>query len=270
MRKNAHKYIIALVLTVTMAVGLVLPAAAAVEESKTVTILQTSDLHGMVNPYDYASNKVSKTSLAHAATIIKAERIKDPNLLLLDTGDTTQANYIQEFLNENPNPIIGALNYLDYDAWTLGNHEFNFGFSYVTKEISEFEGVTLAGNIYKADGSRWIDAYHIFDVDGVKVAVFGIDAPHIPQWEKADPAHYDNMTFTSPMEETGKILKELDGMTAQGQLEYRDVSNAFSVLAQKAAAEQQALAELEAYLQAQDARMAELEELIQQIYTQGG
>ena len=211
MRKSAHKYIIALVLTVTMAVGLVLPAAAAEEESKTVTILQTSDLHGMVNPYDYASNKVSKTSLAHAATIIKAERSKDPNLLLLDTGDTTQANYIQEFLNENPNPIIGALNYLDYDAWTLGNHEFNFGFSYVTKEISEFEGVTLAGNIYKADGSRWIDAYHIFDVDGVKVAVFGIDAPHIPQWEKADPAHYDNMTFTSPMEETGKILKELDG-----------------------------------------------------------
>ena len=211
MRKNAHKYIIALVLTVTMAVGLVLPAAAAEEESKTVTILQTSDLHGMVNPYDYASNKVSKTSLAHAATIIKAERIKDPNLLLLDTGDTTQANYIQEFLNENPNPIIGALNYLDYDAWTLGNHEFNFGFSYVTKEISEFEGVTLAGNIYKADGSRWIDAYHIFDVDGVKVAVFGIDAPHVPQWEKTDPTHYDNMSFTSPMEETGKILKELDG-----------------------------------------------------------
>ena len=211
MRKSAHKCIVALVLTVAMAVGLALPAAAAVEESKTVTILQTSDLHGMVNPYDYASNKVSKTSLAHAATIIKAERSKDPNLLLLDTGDTTQANYIQEFLNENPNPIIGALNYLDYDAWTLGNHEFNFGFSYVTKEISEFEGVTLAGNIYKADGSRWIDAYHIFDVDGVKVAVFGIDAPHVPQWEKTDPTHYDNMTFTSPMEETGKILKELDG-----------------------------------------------------------
>ena len=211
MRKSAHKCIVALVLTVAMAVSLVLPAAAAEEESKTVTILQTSDLHGMVNPYDYASNKVSKTSLAHAATIIKAERSKDPNLLLLDTGDTTQANYIQEFLNENPNPIIGALNYLDYDAWTLGNHEFNFGFSYVTKEISEFEGVTLAGNIYKADGSRWIDAYHIFDVDGVKVAVFGIDAPHVPQWEKTDPTHYDNMSFTAPMEETGKILKELDG-----------------------------------------------------------
>ena len=102
------------------------------------------------------------------------------------------------------------MNYLDYDAWTLGNHEFNFGFNYVTKEIKEFEGVTLGGNFYK-DGKRWIDAYHIFEVDGVKVAVFGIDAPHIPQWEKSDPTHYDNMTFTTPMEETGKILDELEG-----------------------------------------------------------
>lgn len=209
MRKQAYKRVSALVLTVIMAVGLALPAAAA--ETKTVTVLQTSDLHGMVNPYDYASDKAKKTSMAHAAAIIKAERAKDPDLLLVDSGDTTQANYIQEFLDETPNPIIGALNYLNYDVWTLGNHEFNFAFNYVTKEIGEFKGVTLAGNIYKKDGGRWLDAYHIFDVDGVKVAIFGIDAPHVPQWEKSDPTHYDNMTFTDPMEETGKILKELEG-----------------------------------------------------------
>ena len=40
------------------------------------------------------------------------------------------------------------------------------------EEIEEFQGVTLGGNFYKADGSRWIDAYKIFEVDGVKVAVF--------------------------------------------------------------------------------------------------
>ena len=214
MQKRVNRNILALVLAVAMLAGLAaLPVSAAeAEDAKTVTILQTSDLHGMVNPFDYASNKENKTSLAHAAAIIKAEREKDPDLLLIDTGDTTQANYIQEFLSDEPNPIIGALNYLDYDAWTLGNHEFNFGFNYVTKEISEFEGATLGGNFYK-DGKRWdaVEAYHIFDVDGVKVAVFGVDAPHIPQWEKSDPTHYDNMTFTSPMEETGKILDELEG-----------------------------------------------------------
>ena len=89
--------------------------------------------------------------------------------------------------------VRSSMNYLDYDAWTLGNHEFSFGFNYVQKEIKEFKGVTLAGNIYQKDGSRWLNAYQIFDVNGVKVAVFGIDAPHIPIWEKSDPTHYNNM-----------------------------------------------------------------------------
>ena len=155
MRKS--KYILSVVLALVMTVSLVLPAAA--EDEKTITILQTSDLHGMVNPFDYASNKENKTSLAHAAAIIKAEREADPDLLLLDTGDTTQANYIQSFLDEEPDPMIHALNYLGYDAWTLGNHEFNFDFKYTQKKIDEFEGAVLGGNFYKDDGTRWIDAY---------------------------------------------------------------------------------------------------------------
>ncbi len=210
MRKIVRKQLLALVLTAAMLAGLSVPVLAA-EEGKTITILQTSDLHGMVNPFDYASNQENKTSMAHAAAVIKAERAKDPDLLLLDTGDTTQANYIQEFLGETPHPMIRAMNFLDYDAWTLGNHEFNFDFKYTTKEIEEFEGVTLGGNFYKADGTRWLDAYHIFEVDGVKVAVFGVDAPHIPQWEKSDPGHYDNMKITEPEEEIGRILDELEG-----------------------------------------------------------
>ncbi len=205
-----RKKLSALLLALVMAVSLAVPALAA-EDTRTLTILQTSDLHGMVNPFDYASNTVSKTSMAHAAAIIAAERKVDPKLLLIDTGDSTQANYIQEFRTDTPHPMIDALNYLDYDVWTLGNHEFNFEFKYLTKEIQDFQGVTLAGNIYRKDGARWLDAYHIFDVDGVKVAVFGIDAPHIPIWEKSDPTRYDNMTFTTPMEETGKILTELEG-----------------------------------------------------------
>ena len=206
MQRNTRRKLLALVLAVAVLAGLSVPAAAA-EEGKTVTILQTSDLHGMVNPFDYASNKETAASMAHAAAIIKAEREADPDLLLLDTGDTTQANYIQSFLDEEPNPMIHALNYLEYDAWTLGNHEFNFDFKYTVKEIDEFEGTALGGNFYKADGTRWLDAYEIFEVDGVKVAVFGVDAPHIPQWEKSDPGHYNNMKITDPMEEIGRILR---------------------------------------------------------------
>ena len=134
MRNTARKQFLALALVLAMLAGLSVPALAAEEGGKTVTILQTSDLHGMVNPFDYASNKENKTSMAHAAAIIKAEREADPDLLLLDTGDTTQANYIQAFLDEEPHPMIAAMNYLKYDAWTLGNHEFNFDFKYTTRD----------------------------------------------------------------------------------------------------------------------------------------
>ena len=207
LRRRVPAMILALVLTL----GLTVPSYAADTGEETVTILQTSDLHGMVNPFDYAANTESATSMAHVATIVAQERAKDPDLLLIDTGDSLQANYIQEFRNEDIHPMIKAMNTIGYDAWVLGNHEFNFEFSSLEKAIAAFQGKTLAGNIYKADGTRWQDAYTIFDVNGIKVAIFGIDAPHVPQWEASDPTRYNQMTFTTPMEETGKILAELEG-----------------------------------------------------------
>ena len=212
MKKRTLRTLLAAALAVCMLASLV-PAAFAAEtgDKVTVTLLQTSDLHGMINPFDYASNKETKNGLAHVASIVAAERKADPSLLLIDTGDTLQANYIQEFRNEAVHPMVDVLNYLKYDAWVLGNHEFNFEFGSLLKAVSAFKGTVMAGNAYKADGTRWQSAYKIFDVKGVKVAVFGLTAPHIPQWEASDPGHYDNMTFTSPMAETGKVLDELKG-----------------------------------------------------------
>ena len=46
-------------------------------------------------------------------------------------------DYIQAFLDEEPHPMIAAMNYLKYDAWTLGNHEFNFDFKYTTRQRQE-------------------------------------------------------------------------------------------------------------------------------------
>ena len=211
MKRITHRRALALVLTLFIVLELAAPGFAAEPDEVTVTILQTSDLHGMVNPFDYAANTETSASMAHAAAIVAREREADPDLLLIDTGDCLQANYVQEFRGEAIHPMIQAMNFLGYDAWVLGNHEFNFEFSSLEKAIAAFDGETLAGNIYKADGTRWQDAYAIFAVKGVRVAVFGIDAPHIPQWEASDPTHYDNMTFTTPMEETGRILSELEG-----------------------------------------------------------
>ena len=210
MKRMKSRRLLALGLSLVLAFSLTVPALAAEDTTATVTILQTSDLHGMVNPFDYAANKESSTSMAHVAAIVAKERAADPDLLLIDTGDSIQANYIQEFRKEAVHPMIAAMNALDYDTWVLGNHEFNFEFASLQQAIAAFQGDVLAANIRKG-GQRWQAPYQIYDVDGVKVAIFGINAPHIPQWEKSDPTHYDNMTFTTPMEETATVLKELEG-----------------------------------------------------------
>ncbi|MBQ9238103.1 MAG: 5'-nucleotidase C-terminal domain-containing protein [Treponema sp.] len=186
-------------------------AKKAPDETRVITLLQTSDIHGMLYPFDYAVDRENRTSMAQVAAIVARERAVHPDLLLLDNGDISQANYIQEFRHDAVHPAIAALNLLAYDTWTLGNHEFNFEFDVLKKQINDFNGTVITGNIYKDDGSRWLDAYHIFDVGGIKVAVFGITAPHVPQWEKADASHYDYMTFTTPLYETERILKELQG-----------------------------------------------------------
>lgn len=186
------------------------PVSAEAAESVNINILATSDLHGFLRAYDYGVDAAATKGLTKAATIIAAERVKDPNLLLVDVGDATQGNFVSDFRNQAVHPVISAFNYLKYDAFVLGNHEFNYEFSSLQNIISDFNGTILGGNIYKADNTRFTNAYVIKEVKGVKVAIFGITAPHVSRWE-SDKSHYDNMTFTTPMEETGKILAELEG-----------------------------------------------------------
>lgn len=169
MKRMKSRRLLALGLSLVLAFSLTVPALAAEDTTATVTILQTSDLHGMVNPFDYAANKESSTSMAHVATIVAKERAADPDLLLIDTGDSIQANYIQEFRKEAVHPMIAAMNALDYDTWVLGNHEFNFEFASLQQAIAAFQGDVLAANIRKG-GQRWQAPYQIYDVDGVKVA----------------------------------------------------------------------------------------------------
>lgn len=181
------------------------------QEQVQITILETSDLHGTIAPWDYATDSSFDGGLAKAFTIISQERMKDKDLLLVDCGDTLQDNMIQEFRFDDVHPMVKAMNFMEYDAWELGNHEFNFEFESLQKAIGASKAVVLGGNIYKQDGTRFVQPYIIRNVKGVRVAIFGIEAPHINRWEASNPEHFNYMTFTSPMEETEKILAELEG-----------------------------------------------------------
>lgn len=182
-------------------------------EEKTVTILQTSDLHGRIYAHDYATDSSdSDAGIAKIYTLVKKERALDPDLLLIDTGDTVQDNSAELFNGQAVHPMIEALNFMKYDAWVLGNHEFNFELDFLKKNVEAFNGDVLSANIYKkGTNTRWQAPYQIYNVDGVRVAIIGLIPPHIPLWEASSPSHFEGLEFKGTLEEAQKAVEELEG-----------------------------------------------------------
>ena len=129
------------------------------EETRTLRIIATSDLHGKFMPWDYALNAESPSgSMVQLSSAISEYR--DDSTLLVDAGDTIQENSAEIFLDsEDPHPMTQAINALNYDVWVTGNHEYNYSMDVVRKTISDMKCKVLTGNVYGgnhepiADGS---------------------------------------------------------------------------------------------------------------------
>src|SRR3954463_14578138 len=134
-----------------------------------VVILSTTDMHGRVFPIDYYTNKYDNVGIAKVATLIKEARKNDPDLLLLDSGDTIQGTPLEYFHNKRkntpPDPMMLAMNALRYDAMTVGNHEYNFGLQVLNKARGEAQFPFLSANTYdsqaKGDASNHYKPYII-------------------------------------------------------------------------------------------------------------
>lgn len=178
-----------------------------------VTILGTSDLHGTLVPWDYASDSSNTSgSLSQISKIVSEVRKENPNTILVDAGDTIQGNFIETFKENDVQPILLAMKEMKYDTWTFGNHEFDFGIDVLKRATNQFTGSTvtpISANLYKADGSRFADPYKIVERDGVKIALIGITTPMVEQFKTAE--QIGHMKFKNPIEETKKIITELTG-----------------------------------------------------------
>lgn len=189
------------------------------KEQKKVTIMGTTDLHGRFVSYDYAANSDVDGGLDQVATIIKEEREKDSDLLVVDNGDTIQGNYNHLFIGKE-NPMIKAMNIIGYDVLSLGNHEFNYGFKEIENFMSQGNEKLnfLSANLYKG-GKRVFNPYIIKEVDGVKVAIIGVVAPNIINWDKV---HLEGYQTTAPDTEVDKVIEEIK---AQGGADLYFVSS---------------------------------------------
>ena len=161
-----------------------------------VTILHTNDTHGVWEPTIYRGRK---EGFAYLATLIARERAHNPNAILLDAGDTFQGNaFAQYFRNRVPNPIAGGLNLLGYNAFVIGNHEFNFGPQTFATMLGQLNFPILGKVNLVDDGSYGFINDHVreyinLDVNGLKVTVFGLTNPRVYRYEL--PTNIPGLTF---------------------------------------------------------------------------
>ena len=173
--------------------------------SMDLQILATSDTHGKFDPWDYAANKADASgSVAQQATAIKQCRTR--NTLVVDAGDTIQANSAELFLNDDLHPMVAAMNAIGYDIWTTGNHEYNYGMDVLKKVMGQQKAKVLTGNVYAPDGTPLADGYTIIKKGTVKIGVIGMVTPNIIRW---DAKNLEGWKVTNPVDESRKIIDKI-------------------------------------------------------------
>jgi 2',3'-cyclic-nucleotide 2'-phosphodiesterase (5'-nucleotidase family) len=177
-----------------------------------IVILGTTDLHGNLFPVDYYTNKADNRGLAKISTLIKQVRQENENLLLIDSGDTIQGTPLEYYHNKKnnqpPDPMMLAMNALNYDSMTVGNHEYNFGLKVLEKARGEAKFPWLSANTYdQGTNQTHYKPYIIKEIAGVRIGVLGLTTPGIPNWENAP--NYTGLEFREPLSEAQKWVPVL-------------------------------------------------------------
>lgn len=203
LRFRSIKWIVAVILSILL-----------ISCSKTgsIKIIETTDLHGMILPFDFIENEESDASLANVSTYIKEIRNNNESLILLDDGDNLQGQpvvYYYNFIDTIANHILAdAFNYLGYDAVTAGNHDFEAGHPVYDRIKQQYNFPLLAANAVDVKtGKPYFKPYVIINKGGFKIAVFGLVTPSIPEW--LPPRLYSGIEFKSMVETAKKWMPEI-------------------------------------------------------------
>ncbi|MCU0908705.1 MAG: bifunctional 2',3'-cyclic-nucleotide 2'-phosphodiesterase/3'-nucleotidase [Rhodobacteraceae bacterium] len=170
-------------------------------------IMETTDIHVHIHPYDYyADRPVDTVGLARTADLIAGIRAEATNALLLDNGDFLQGNPMGDYIaysrgmaEGDSHPMIAAMNTLGFDAATLGNHEFNYGLPFLMNSVAGAAFPIVCANVATAQGAdatadtTLLPPYVILDrevTDGagtvlpIRVGIIGVVPPQIMTWDR--------------------------------------------------------------------------------------
>lgn len=175
-----------------------------------LTILHTNDTHSCILPL---SENLSDTMVAgrggfvRRIAMLREERAKAPDLLLFDSGDFSQGSpYYTLFKGDVE---VGLMNQMHYDAGTIGNHEFDFGYDNLARVIGNLNYPVVCANYKFAEGSalsKLVKPYVILKRKGMRIGVFGL-APKLEGL--VDKKNYRDTEYLDPVSTAQRVVDEL-------------------------------------------------------------
>jgi 2',3'-cyclic-nucleotide 2'-phosphodiesterase/3'-nucleotidase len=177
-----------------------------------LVLLETTDVHGMIFPYDFIERRESSASMAGVSSYLNSQAVDRERTILLDNGDNLQGQPVQYYFNfidtESPHLNARVMNYLGYDACTVGNHDIEAGHSVYDRLVNQYSFPLLAANaVNKPTGDPYFLPYTILTRKGIKIAVFGLVTPSVPEW--LPPVLYSGIGFEDLVTSAKKWMPEI-------------------------------------------------------------
>lgn len=174
-----------------MFLPLILAGLVAVQAPDTahLVVVATTDVHGYVTDRDYYTGKPFPGGLERAATVVDSLRRRYPGeVVLVDAGDLIQGNPFAAYFARQDvrplNPVIDAMNAMGYDAATPGNHEYNFGVSFMRRTLASATFPYVSGNTRALPADTLaFPAWVVVDRGGVRVGITGFTTPGVGIWD---------------------------------------------------------------------------------------
>lgn len=170
-----------------------------------LVVLATSDVHMHLNAYDYFADRPCDTAgFVRTASLIRKARVRaatsNATTVLFDCGDSFQGTPMADYLAlaaqatepAEPHPLIQCFEEMDYDAATLGNHDFNYGLEFLGRTLSDTTVPYVCTNLGD-DGSLPVHQTYMLDrtvqgSDGkpypIKIGLLGLVPPQTSKWDR--------------------------------------------------------------------------------------
>src|SRR5881296_3422856 len=156
-----------------------------------ISILHTTDIHGHILPTSDYDGTPDRGGLARCVTQIRRWRRQNRNSILIDVGDVYQGTEVS--LRNKGELMIDLFNHLGYDAWVVGNHEFDWGIEPFHQALQRSTMPVLAANtiLEGKSAGEFADAKHplakiqpfiLKEIAGIKLAIIGITTPGMSFW----------------------------------------------------------------------------------------